>query len=332
MFQHKLDECVHMASNARLKLRKKKLNHKLMQPVYPILHEQTTHALAENKAFEDYDRITVPAKPRYYSSSYAEGDLYRHYKIPCVCHQTWKTKTDLPDDLQRTMEINRRLNPDMTFKLYDDDDIDAYIRNNFPKRVYDTFSAINPRYGASRADLFRYCVLYKEGGIYLDIKAQFTKNIFADVVRSTDVAVLDNPRYMEKFRELNAMGTWEQWVLIFAPGHDYMRRAIERICDEVQYHCQTPQSITFTTAVFPGEHRPHTTNAKETVLRLTGPDGLANSIHASMLAQGQQHRSVNINSFCSLGSSNKRSMYKRGEHYSEQQLPLIVCPAAVTLR
>jgi len=54
--------------------------------------------------------------------------------------------------------------------LYDDAAAGAFIRRHFSEdlaRVFEGFSK-----GAFKADLFRYCYLYVEGGIYIDIKTE----------------------------------------------------------------------------------------------------------------------------------------------------------------
>ena len=58
------------------------------------------------------------------------------------------------------------------------------------------------------------------------------------------------------------MGTYEQWLLIYAPGHDYMKRAINRICDEIDASCENKTS--YTESVWSKNMRgPTTTESKE---------------------------------------------------------------------
>ena len=52
------------------------------------------------------------------------------------------------------------LNKHITFHLFNDDDCRNYIKNNFETKVLHKDS-LNP--SAYKADLWRYCVLYKEG-------------------------------------------------------------------------------------------------------------------------------------------------------------------------
>lgn len=248
--------------------------------------------------------------------------------IPPVCHQTWKSKTEFPASVAKAMRITREANPGLEFRLYDNRDMEEYIRRHFPARVSRCYHAISPDYMAARADLFRYCVMYHEGGIYLDIKSVIYKDIFG-FIRPGDAAIMDRVRHLEGYRREVGLGTWEQWLLIFAPHHDYMRRAISRICDSIDESCRDAR--TFTGPVFDRLRNPDTTGSKETVLRLTGPDGLANAIHSSILASGIQHRTIPYNYFASIIHSwlddPRPEMSRQSRHYSQAASPLVLCKA-----
>ena len=92
-----------------------------------------------------------------------------HYNtvIPLNIFQTWHTK-NLPFLMKKNIEYIKRLNPAFTYQLYDDDDCYNFIKDNFDSDVLNAFNNLIP--GAYKADLWRYCVLYKLGGVYLDIK------------------------------------------------------------------------------------------------------------------------------------------------------------------
>jgi inositol phosphorylceramide mannosyltransferase catalytic subunit len=55
--------------------------------------------------------------------------------------------------------------------LFSDDQQLDFISKHFSAKVKDCYLRINPRYGAARADLFRYLVIYAIGGVYFDIKS-----------------------------------------------------------------------------------------------------------------------------------------------------------------
>ncbi len=95
--------------------------------------------------------------------------LKKHYSpiIPLTIYQTWYTK-DLPPHMKKNVEQLKQQNPEFSYELYDDNDCREFIRINFSPDVLHAYDTMIP--GAYKADLWRYCVLYKNGGIYIDIK------------------------------------------------------------------------------------------------------------------------------------------------------------------
>ena len=87
--------------------------------------------------------------------------------IPLKIFQTWHTK-DLPPRMKNAVEMVKKLNPKFEHFLFDDNECREFIKNNFPEPVLEAFDGLIP--GAYKADLWRYCVLYIHGGIYMDIK------------------------------------------------------------------------------------------------------------------------------------------------------------------
>lgn len=87
--------------------------------------------------------------------------------IPKIIYQTWVTK-QLPPRMAAVVENMKRKNPDFEHKLFDDDDCREFISKHFGESVVRAFDSLIP--GAFRADLWRYCVLFITGGVYIDIK------------------------------------------------------------------------------------------------------------------------------------------------------------------
>ena len=86
--------------------------------------------------------------------------------IPKIIHQTWSSKEENHsiDKLRNTWIDN---NPEFEYKFYDDDDILNYIELHFDEHTLQCYKRIVN--GSLKADFFRYCVLYREGGVYIDI-------------------------------------------------------------------------------------------------------------------------------------------------------------------
>lgn len=93
--------------------------------------------------------------------------------IPLNIFQTWHT-LNLPQDMNTNMLLLKQQNPEFTHYLYNDDMCRDFISNNFNGDVLYAYDTLKP--GAYKSDLWRYCILYKYGGIYLDIKYKCCNN------------------------------------------------------------------------------------------------------------------------------------------------------------
>lgn len=108
--------------------------------------------------------------------------------IPKIIHQTYKSQT-LPAPIAPIVAELKDKNPDWEYRFYDDDAVLAYIKAHDDGRILDAYHRINPVYGAAKADLFRYLVLYHEGGVYLDIKSSCIYPL-SEIIKSDDTFIV----------------------------------------------------------------------------------------------------------------------------------------------
>jgi hypothetical protein len=141
--------------------------------------------------------------------------------IPKRIYQTWKTK-NLPRGISIVVKQMMLLNPGYTHYLYDDREIDDFMKTHYYGRVYNAFSQL--AIGAARADLWRYCILYKYGGVYLDIDAGITKSLDG-LIRLDDDAVITREQ---------VEGLFNQWILIFSKGHPILKAVIDECLDNIE--------------------------------------------------------------------------------------------------
>jgi mannosyltransferase OCH1-like enzyme len=87
--------------------------------------------------------------------------------IPLDIYQTWFTK-DLPPKMRERVELLKAQNPRFNHHLFDDNDCREFIKTHFKPDVLEAYDTLIP--GAYKADLWRLCVLFINGGIYVDIK------------------------------------------------------------------------------------------------------------------------------------------------------------------
>jgi len=125
--------------------------------------------------------------------------------IPLDIYQTWFTK-NLPPGMINSINKLKKDNPEFTFYLFDDNDCKTFIKDNFGIKVYDAFENLIP--GAYKADLWRYCILYKKGGIYIDIK--FHTNNF-NLIQLTDNNYFVKDR--DGYWEVNKIGIYNGFII-----------------------------------------------------------------------------------------------------------------------
>jgi mannosyltransferase OCH1-like enzyme len=114
-------------------------------------------------------------------------------------------------------------NPEFNHHLYDDDDCREFIKNNFNDDVLNAYDSLIP--GAYKADLWRYCILYKKGGIYLDIKYKCYNNF--KLINLTD------NEYFVRDLEYSGHGIYNAFM-ICKPGNNKCLKCINQIVKYVK--------------------------------------------------------------------------------------------------
>ncbi len=158
--------------------------------------------------------------------------------IPRVVHQTARSMGDLPDDVRRNYEANMALNPGWEFRFHDDAAMLSYLQRHLPAGAFDLCGRVNPAYRVILADLFRYLVVHREGGVYLDVKTRLAAPLDS-ILRSDDCFILSQWRNGpgEKYEgwgiypELSRLkrGEFQQWHVMAAPGHPFLERVIAQV-------------------------------------------------------------------------------------------------------
>ena len=148
--------------------------------------------------------------------------LKRYYNpvIPLNIYQTWHTK-NLPPLMKNAVNKIIYNNPRFNYQLFDDDDCRNFIKDNFDINVLNAFDSLIP--GAYKADLWRYCILYKNGGVYLDIKYAPVNGFKFINLMEKEHWVLD----MDKNGIYNAL-------IVCKPNNEILLRAINKVVENVK--------------------------------------------------------------------------------------------------
>ena len=242
------------------------------------------------------------------------------YKIPKIIHYTFRNN-NFPENIKQNILHNKIICNDCEFRFYNDADIKKFIKTHFPENINRAFNSINDCYGAMKADFFRYCVLYICGGVYIDIKSRINKRIF-DIIQPNDTCILDLPRTIESWRKYSP--TYEQWLLMFAPLHPYLKTVIHTITYNINRR-YIPRLINRSNKVMNISNSSDELPTKTKILLLTGPDAFSKAIH-NFIRKNKKilHRNIDYNLYFNWSIPNYKNIYRINNmsHYSELKLPL----------
>lgn len=234
--------------------------------------------------------------------------------IPQILHQTYFTKK-LPEPLRDSVDELRARNPGWDYRLWDDDDIDRFIAEEYGEAVLARYRRIAPGYGAARADLFRYLLVYRLGGVYLDIKSTADRP-FDEVLGADDHFVIvqwDNRPGTSRavwgrhpdLRHIDG-GEFVQWFIAASPGHPLLRAAIEEVLFAID------------------SYNPYRTGVGLNVVRVTGP--IVYTLAIAPLLDRYPHRRVRTETELGLRYSvmgyHQHHVHFRG-HYSKRKTPIV---------
>ena len=107
--------------------------------------------------------------------------------IPRVVHMTYTSREHVPAKVWAQYE---RFAPEFEVRFYDDAACVEYLRTHYHPRVLERYLRIKA--GAHRADLFRYALLYIEGGVYLDVKTRLVRPLRDCIDFSQNTTVLSS--------------------------------------------------------------------------------------------------------------------------------------------
>ena len=146
---------------------------------------------------------------------------------PYILHQTWKNKDLTPFvNYHKTFYDLKWLE----IKIYDDNDIDNYIKKNF-KEYYNFFKNLNHK--IEKVDFFRYCVLYNEGGIYCDLDVSCINGSYLKKLLDSNKIILG----VEKSLFRNLIG---QAIMISPPKNKFWLNLIKFINNCYSIHRYPP--------------------------------------------------------------------------------------------
>ena len=167
-------------------------------------------------------------------------------QIPCVIHQTWKTH-ELSSHQAAVAKTWKLKNPKCEYRLWNDTEIAELCRQKSPNLIWPIWETLSP---VQRADIFRYLVLWDQGGYYADIDVRCEKPI-AEFPVPKDVSMIvgyetghrlgEHERSFVKFARVEQ---FEQWFLASAPGNPILLRCLEIVQEKSLWKVQDTVDLT----------------------------------------------------------------------------------------
>lgn len=150
----------------------------------------------------------------------------RRHRVPANIFQGFNHRV-LQDDYYHSISSTISLNPTYHYHFYDTYACRELIGKHLGKRVLKAYDTLIP--GAYRSDLWRLCVLYVHGGIYMDLKLHPTHG-FNDIVNEdTEFAMA-----VEEPQSTNFRPSMLTSFMASIPRHPFLLACIEAIVDRVE--------------------------------------------------------------------------------------------------
>ena len=141
--------------------------------------------------------------------------------IPKNIFRTSKYKIDeLPKEIIDIYKEDMINNPAYTLYYFDDDDCLEFIEDLGDKRLLDAYNKLIPT--AFKADLWRYCILNKYGGVYSDYAHRA-------IVSYDEIIGYDDEIYVKDYEDENFGSCIYNAFICTIPNSKILKRAIE-IC------------------------------------------------------------------------------------------------------
>ena len=169
------------------------------------------------------------------------NDIYIKKPIPKVIYRSWcksdpvglcggrKASLDVLESTKNALKGWEQV-------IYGDDEIDQFMINEFgvDHIITQAYNMINPGYGAARADLFRYLVIYKYGGLYMDMKSCATRPI-PDMPDDKDMWTSTWSNSQPHVYIMGPKGEYQNWYIYARQGAPILRDIISKIVSNILY-------------------------------------------------------------------------------------------------
>lgn len=153
----------------------------------------------------------------------------RRINKPRVLHLIWVGKSKQPDYLDRHIIKWKELMPEWTIRLWTNEDLtEEEIEPNVLSKIKEAEK------GTQKADILKYYVVWKYGGIYVDADTEPTRSL-EPILYMSDLVICHHNEI-----------TWPYIAVGFfaaCPNHPVLRRSVD-ICMNAQLNTDEPHMTT----------------------------------------------------------------------------------------
>nr|QFG74937.1 MAG: hypothetical protein [Megaviridae environmental sample] len=267
-----------------------------------------------SKKIFTYDPVSIKYKININSDS-----NYKNKPVPKVLYRTWCTSTPTGICGGRkanilSLQSTRTQLFDWKEVIYGDKEVNKFFDKEFGKNniVTRAFHLINPKYGAAKADFFRYCLIYKYGGLYLDMKSCAVGNL-PPIPKNKDIWISTWPKQTHLFKH----GEFINWFIYARKHAPILKDVIEKIVNNIFYLHYNPDKVF---------NFSDSKNTKGIVLSVTGPIAytiaIKESKHFNTVYFNNKINKI-LKYTCNINNSYK-NMIDIKQHYSSQTEPIIM--------
>jgi len=199
--------------------------------IYIFTCQESSSTLIKSKNI-----INIPHFIPKQSNNYVDNP----HNIPLTIYQSWHSH-ELPEKMAFNIYKNLSNNPEFDYYLYSDEECRSFIQDNYDSDVVNAFDSLIP--GAYKSDLWRYCILYKNGGIYFDLKF-YTKAPLVSILKYGSTLLIKD-RFMNIYDRKSKYNVYNAFMISTA-NNIIFKQCIDDIVNSCKFklYKKNPLDIT----------------------------------------------------------------------------------------
>ena len=166
-------------------------------------------------------------------------------EIPRIIHQIYFDQSGPPAYLLDISQSWKELNPDWEYKFWNGNDVNSFIQEYYPELI-PAYNSL--RYDVQRWDAIRYLILYKMGGLYVDMDYECTETITPILCNTICAMGLEPNGHAIRIYKPYIVGNA---FMATIPGHPYFKEIIDEVFYRKGQEClETDELVLNTTGPY----------------------------------------------------------------------------------